>query len=542
MVMRGFADLHCHQFAHLGFGGQAFWGGAYGDMPQALRPCDNARVHGPRGTLDFMGNMMRTIAYHLPWGSVFGHKVGGYPRFDGWPRWDSVSHQAVFEDWLHRAVEGGLRLMVMLAVNNERLCAKSAQPRPYGCNDMEAVDRQLQAAKDMQAYVDEKLGGPGQGWYRIVHTPGEARRVMAAGKLAVVLGIEVDYPFNCRDEGSLTADQLRAELDRYYDLGVRHVFPIHFADNGFGGTAFQNDLIRDTGAGMPSARNPAGVAGVNSLIGTNPVDTEDGTAWGYEYRTGRRNSRGLTDLGRTLIHEMIARGMIIDIDHMSARAKADVLDICESVNYPVVSGHTGFVEISKGSKRHEGQILPEEIDRIRRVGGMLAVIIRQGTLEEIDTWHGPGHTVVEHMCGGTSNSLAQGYLYAIAKTTGDPVGFGTDLNGFAGLPGPRLGPEACPGGRGVGAQSGVSYPFTAAATGQIMDRSTAGNRTFDINTDGVAHIGMLPDLIADLQEMGLTASELEPLLGSAEEYARVWGAAAGEPAAIAATLSLVLGE
>lgn len=45
-----------------------------------------------------------------------------FPReetFDGWPRWDSVTHQAIYEDWLHRAVEGGLRLMVMPAVNSE---------------------------------------------------------------------------------------------------------------------------------------------------------------------------------------------------------------------------------------------------------------------------------------------------------------------------------------------------------------------------------------------------------------------------------------
>src|SRR5438552_18958746 len=183
--------------------------------------------------------------------SFMGHKVGGYPAFDGWPRWDSVTHQAVYEDWLHRAVEGGLRLMVMLAINNEYLCGMAKSD--LSCNDMEAVDRQLAAAKEMEAYIDNKFGGPGKGWYRIVREPQEARTVMAAGKLAVVLGVEVDYLFNCHGEGDMTIGQLRWELDKYYALGVRHVFPIHFGNNGFGGTAFQNGLQHATLADDPAA-------------------------------------------------------------------------------------------------------------------------------------------------------------------------------------------------------------------------------------------------------------------------------------------------
>jgi hypothetical protein len=116
----GFADLHDHQFAQLGFGGEAFWGGAFGDPGQALGWC--TPFHGPAGAGDVLGNTLRTIAYGAGVGGVVGHRVGGYPQFDGWPRWDSISHQAVFEDWLYRAVEGGLRLLVMLAVNNEFLC------------------------------------------------------------------------------------------------------------------------------------------------------------------------------------------------------------------------------------------------------------------------------------------------------------------------------------------------------------------------------------------------------------------------------------
>ena len=508
--MNGFADLHNHQFAYLGFGGIAFHGKAFGDMPDALPWCTAA--HGALGTNDFIGNILKSTYYDSP---SLGHRVGGYPQFDGWPRWDSITHQAVYEDWLYRAVQGGLRLMVMLAVNSEYLCTRPVVPKilNYGCDDMPAVDRQLAAAREMEAYVDQRNGGPGQGWYRIVSTPHEARAVIEAGKLAVVLGIEVDYLFGCHAEGDLTEDALRQKLDEYYARGVRHIFPLHFGDNGFGGTAFQNPLELAVDAPYPSPVNP-----LRTLPDAYQIHTESAPVGsGYEMRTGRRNVQGMTNLGKTLIHEMIARGMIIDVDHMSARSKADTFAICEAEAYPVVSSHTGFVEISRGEKRHEGQLLPEEIERIRRLGGMVAVIVHQGKLDEIDTWQGPGQPVIPHTRGNTSNTLVQAYLYAVSKMQGGPVGFGTDFNGFAGLPGPRYDSES------EAASGGVNYNnFVAITTGLEMPRSVVGEKTFSINVDGLAHVGMLPDLIADFQAMGLSANDLQPLLHSAEGYVKLW--------------------
>ena len=48
-----------------------------------------------------------------------------------------------------------------------------------------------------------------------------------------------------------------------------------------------------------------------------------------------------------------------------------------------------------------------------------------------------------------------------------------------------------------------------------MDRSVIGEKTFDIDTDGLAHVGMLPDFIADLEAQGVTGELLDPLLNSA---------------------------
>jgi hypothetical protein len=247
-MVQGFADTHNHQFANLGFGGKMFYGSPL--LPvEAFGWCTPA--HGLAGTYDKLGNIVRTMHAQLPASSLFGHLVGGYPQFDGWPRWDSFTHQAVHKDWLKRAVDGGLRLMVMLAVNSEFLAGLVERAPGRTALDMEAVDMQIGGALLMEQIIDAESGGPGRGWYRIVRTPAEAEAVIAAGKLAVVLGIEVDYLFNSYPGPSLTSypwtpltpDQLVLNLDKYYQLGVRHIYPIHFADNLFGGASFDKALL-----------------------------------------------------------------------------------------------------------------------------------------------------------------------------------------------------------------------------------------------------------------------------------------------------------
>jgi hypothetical protein len=53
--------------------------------------------------------------------------------------------------------------------------------------------------------------------------------------------------------------------------------------------------------------------------------------------------------------------------------------------------------------------------------------------------------------------------------------------------------------------------------------SVTGQRTFDINTDGMAHVGMLPDFLEELKQQGVRPRDLEPLYNSAEGYITLWG-------------------
>ena len=55
-----------------------------------------------------------------------------------------------------------------------------------------------------------------------------------------------------------------------------------------------------------------------------------------------------------------------------------------------------------------------------------------------------------------------------------------------------------------------------------LTRSVAGRRDFDINLDGMAHYGMLPDFLQDLRNNGATPDQLAPLFRSAEDYIKMW--------------------
>jgi hypothetical protein len=94
MVIRGGADLHNHQFAHLGFGGVEFLWQPIGPIDQAVPWCTGA--DGLGGVGEIIGTFVK-FAYKLP-GAGLGHHVGGWPKFDGWPRWDSITHQTVHMD------------------------------------------------------------------------------------------------------------------------------------------------------------------------------------------------------------------------------------------------------------------------------------------------------------------------------------------------------------------------------------------------------------------------------------------------------------
>jgi hypothetical protein len=54
------------------------------------------------------------------------------------------------------------------------------------------------------------------------------------------------------------------------------------------------------------------------------------------------------------------------------------------------------------------------------------------------------------------------------------------------------------------------------------DRNKPYLKEWDINLDGMAHYGLLPDFLQDGKNSGLTRDDLRPLFRSAEDYIRLW--------------------
>ncbi|PKN53796.1 MAG: hypothetical protein CVU56_29970 [Deltaproteobacteria bacterium HGW-Deltaproteobacteria-14] len=562
----GIADTHQHMFAHLGFGGYELHGqsssvyGIHGALPR----CDF--VHGPNSSDDPLG---RIVSGEL-------HVGAGDPSYSSWPSYHNANHQQLYYKWLERAWRGGLRLQVMLAVDNEFICQFSKvmtvaayasaglalvngvlpPPPPdlgVSCDDMQSVDRQVAAAKALESFIDAQSGGSGKGWYRVAYTPAEARHIIERGKLAVVLGAEVDTLFGCSVNSRCTPAQVDERLAALVNKGVRHIFPVHVLNNGFGGAAqyaeaFLGANVLKTGApfDLVECDNPKltkkviwapmdgplcvvlskwpGLAELGRQIcKATPPDWRD-----VKDAKSHCNRRGLTELGGHLINRMMDNHLVIDVDHMSARTLEATLAIAEARRYPVVAGHTGLVDTEADPS--EGQHAARDIDRIRALGGLIAPILHAGLeAHEIK----PFGSRIAHDCGGSTRAWAQNYLLAVAAMGGPDtaaVPIGSDMNGWVTQIAPRFGPRACGGEdhQGAGRSPRVAYPFDAHGVPGRFGQLVTGWRTFDFNDDGMANIGLLPDLVQDLKNIGLTDRELAPMFRSAEGYLAMWEKAQGD--------------
>jgi microsomal dipeptidase-like Zn-dependent dipeptidase len=541
----GIVDTHSHILSNFAFGGGGiFHGGAFHRLgvEHALPDCE--LYHGEMGRKDFFGyafdasgNESADFAALIPdlvAGEIHedNHQTAGYPEFTEWPHGPSRStHQTQYYRWLERAWLAGLRLVVQHATTNSIIChftiGQGFQESRYDCEDMTAVDRIIDETYALERYIDAQAGGPGLGFFRIVKTPAEAREIIASGKMAVVLGIETSNLFDCASvpkNGWPTCDEdyVREQLDYYHDLGIRALFPVHKYDNAFtpgdGDRAFielgnffnsghwSNFTTEDCpsevydgfdqgdvnfgGLNMPRdeflSPPPVSMAGFPE----NPLDVasiyitqilEPPLVGDY------CQNAVITPLGEFLLAEMMARGMIIEVDHLPQRSYKRAFEILEAADYPAVGSH---------ARNFNG--------RIYQLGG-----VSKTNLGRCQDPNNPGAAL----------STFKNRIQQIIDAGGYPAeGFGFDLNGFAGARGPRFGDGVCP----LPQENPVSYPFSSYAGDVEFTQPVIGNRTLDFNTEGFVHIGLLPEMLEDARHDAVSDAELEPLFRSAEGYIRMW--------------------
>jgi microsomal dipeptidase-like Zn-dependent dipeptidase len=493
----GFADAHLHITADMRAGGRVISGEPFDRFGITRALGNDARDHGPRGGRDFTGNLLRTAS---PTGN---HDVHGWPTFAGWPVHDTYTHQQTYYVWLKRVWKSGLRLVVAQTVEDQPIC-RIEPVRAHSCDETQTVKLEIRRLRALQDYVDAQSGGPGRGWFRLVYSPGQARRVIERGKLAVLIGIESSDPFGCSEfEGR--SHCTRRDVDRgiraYRRLGVRTMFVAHWVDNAFAGAALEGgatglfiNILQalETGHYFRVGACPDPSQGVE--VAVLPKSVLEGLAGFFPaarrvldipvptYPVERRcNARGLTPLGRYLIRRLIANHMLIEVDHLSERARETVLRMAAARHYPLVSSHTGT----------GGAWTPSELRRLYANGGFA--------------------TATPDQAPALAQKIVAMRAYRSPKHYFG-VGLGTDTGGFSALPGPR--PDAT--------TNPLRYPFRSYDGRVRFVRERTGRRTFDLNADGVAHYGLFADLLADMQRQPRGRAATRLLFRSAEAYLETW--------------------
>lgn len=564
--LTGIVDLHTHPMSYLGFGRKAVHGvtdigslipaGTYNcnkdafratTIEQALGSCNS--THGGWGIDNGCGDYLRAAIINYALDGDFKYKVpfernphgdhehAGYPNFSFWPHQTSILHQQMWVDWIRRAHKGGINTIVALTVNSELLATITNGDGPF--DDKTVADIQID---EMKAFV-----GRHTDFMEIAYSPADMRRIVNDGKLAVILGMEVDKIGNFGKPGVPTNETaVREEIRRLYAKGIRYAFPIHLIDNSFGGTAVYSMLfnfankhangyhfnvvhspdanikysadVRVDGTPTPAGLDNALILGVrgilegigqipapcfNDLIKCSPPPGKVKCCGSYEnimnimnpspeldaYKfipAGHMNARGLSSLGEVAINEMMKLGIMIDIDHMGDKSITRAIEIAEGVRYPLLMGHNAI----RGTNDHTMKERSAPVDLVRRVaalGGMFGVgtadITPQEFIENADT---------------------------AWRTMGKiNIAIGTDVNGFERLP--------------KAGSLGANKELYIQNFSRSFGLCTTGARTWNYVADGgVAHYGMMPEFFWDVRSYPKGNEVMNNISKSVEQLARLW--------------------
>ena len=398
----------------------------------------------------------------------YGNTIpGGRPdvsNYVDFPRWNSFFHQMMHITWVRRSYEGGQRLMVVpvgTAKSWEFNTTSDGIMRP----PKEHIEKAVEELKRIVNANNE--------WMQIALTPQQAREIILSNKMAVVIALEQ------AEVGSYFSSATE-EINWLEQLGIRHVFPIHNINNKLGGAGVFNSALNSYNDLVNRSSNDGPIEAFKMIEGNSGDETRTtvklnrdfmrqnlrtfpvvgfGTMpffymndvpaiYNYDAFTFHKNAMGLTSPGAVYVTELMKKGMMIDVDHMSDLAQNATMEMMHRFNYPMISGHTNFRDLRRenngtggGEKearqKTEFTIFNSRANQINQAGGMFGLMTQQNNVAPA-----AGCPVPNNAAGG-SPSFAQAYWYALQKTNGNKgIAFGSDFNGFAPQIAPRFGVDA----------------------------------------------------------------------------------------------------
>jgi len=225
----------------------------------------------------------------------------------------------------------------------------------------------------------------------LARTADDIVRIHKAGKIASLIGVEGGHQIG----GSLAA------LRSFYDLGARYMTLTHFKNNEFADSA-----------------------------------TDD------------PKYHGITDFGRTVIHEMNRIGMLVDLSHVSPETMRDALDVTKA---PVIFSHSD----ARALADHPRNVPDDILKRLPANGGVVMVNFYLGHLWEPYRQWDADHSAEEALLGAlytgqpeirkaklaeweqahpvptTGVGIIADHIEHVVKIAGyDHVGLGGDLDGI----------------------------------------------------------------------------------------------------------------
>jgi len=533
--LRGFADLHAHPMVNLGFGGKLVHGGLdVGSLLPADAKCqhkvratsieqalgyDNS-THGGWGTDNPCGDDLRKAvidAFQEQNHAVMTPDWAlGYPTFKNWPLWNDITHQKMWVDWVRRSYDSGQRVMVALAVNNFTIASGVGGPDDGPMDDKASANLQI---AEIKSFV-----GRHNDFMEVALTPADLRRIVAANKMAIILGVEIDNIGNFNKvggSGPMTYDAIQD----LYNQGVRYAFPIHLIDNKFGGTAvYQNVFnlsnyhVNGKWWDLKCSVDSEGITHKFVVDGFDfPLAGAKATKLQVDIarqppppptcgpKRGHKNNLGLTDMGRRAVYELMTRGMLIDIDHMSELAAEETLTKAEAVpgGYPLVSGHNNLRTVAEDP--NENNRTYRQLERLGQLGGMFGLGSDGANADRyVDTYH----------------DASEGPNAKVKGIGAGRVSFGTDLNGLVRGPRPLVvinsaTPDI------VKLQKSIKDCSDKIYNSSFVVSKT-GDKEWNMCTAGVAHYGMLADFLQYMYGVNRGDYLQKNIMLNAEMFAQMW--------------------
>ncbi len=465
----GFFDSHAHPAADEAFGKKYYVGKCNTSLEQTWSNLLCFQNHASPQNHTYTDEFTGAFDPHIV-------GVGGWPYMIGYPRFNGKMHQKYQADLIKRAWQGGLRILCALGINNMYLTSRALGHGDNGepLDDESVLYRQINIVKEMARQNND--------WMEIAYTPGDARRIIKEGKLAVILGVENDLFGNFKspdcswgdrngDRPLVTITEANAEtllenkLNEYRNLGLRQILPMHYLSKPFGGTAVFNgntflpqitfydhvnvksgvedrlcfSLYEDFPTGPALVGNFMSYAAYAARI----IKQDEGA------EISMANAEGLSTIGRLLFNKLMDKKFIIDQEHISYISKRNLFQISAArQNYPVIASHcdpqgiaftwTGRPLRFNGGNgeeirnfntsnihyaAHEMELNDESYTGISQSGGTIGVFLSLNHKQKYTGSMGD----IPNDCPGSTKTFAQMYLYSLDKMNGKGVGLASDL-------------------------------------------------------------------------------------------------------------------